>query len=120
MMFLLAAPAYAESWTLYAESETGTVYTFDQDSLRQNGSTFLVWVKMDYSKDRTKKERMTKERYRVDCLSETITVLTYIDYAPNGSILRSATINEYQQEVKPVVPGSIGQALHEALCSSLN
>ena len=114
--FLLSTAALAERWIEYGIDVNGTVLFYDQDSLKQRGQNLLVWVLRDHSKDKTYKERTSKVRYLLDCANDEITILSFADYSVKGELIRTVTLKPYELEPKPIVPGSVGTALQEALC----
>jgi hypothetical protein len=112
------APAIAESWVDYGESGTGSVYSLDLDTLAKSGNTVIVWSKADHSKDAKEPARETKTRYRIDCFNQTLTMLIWIDYKADGTVIQSHMLNTYEQEARPAVPGSLGESLVQLVCSA--
>jgi hypothetical protein len=113
-----AAPAFAESWVNFEESGSGSVYYLDVDTFSKTGDIVLVWTKADHSRDRTETARETKTRYRINCLYQTISVLFWADYRPDGSVIDSHMVQSYEQEARPIVPGTIGETLAQLACSA--
>ena len=116
VLSLTAYAALAENWVNYAIGNNGTEYSYDRNSLKAQGRTYYVWVMQIYSRERKKREHSTKIRYVLDCDNQAITTLTIVDYEQDGSVINNVTYKPYQQVTEPIIPGSVGNGLHDTVC----
>lgn len=73
-----------------------------------------VWVRVDYSAVRTERARRGMYLYRLDCRSQSSTVVSATRYAPDGSVLSSG---DYPYaSYSRAVPGSMMDALLRSVC----
>ena len=109
------APAYAANWVYVDADADNTVVYYDADTIQRSGDQVLVWVRYDHSRDKTEKARETKVRAIYDCAARTFISRAAITYFPNGNV-DTFEVPSYQQRSFSVVPGSIAEALLEAVC----
>ena len=114
---VMATPAVAQNWVEYGLNSTGTVVSYDPESVRRSGNIVRVWERRDHSRDRTRRERETKTLFRYDCAKETNAPLSEIVYDGRGGVIRSVTLRDYEVREEPIVPESLGQALFDILCA---
>jgi len=76
----------------------------------------LVWTKYDEAENKEVPESYSLNRFRLDCSNETVTLLYGGKYDNKGSVIESRTLSPYEQRPSPIVPGSIGMSLYEAIC----
>ena len=109
------APAFAVNWIYVDADADNTVVYYDADTIQRSGDQVLVWVRYDHSRDKTEKARETKVRAIYDCAARTFISRAAITYFPNGNV-DTFEVPSYQQRSFSVVPGSIAEALLEAVC----
>lgn len=114
----LAAAANAANWQQIAKSGTGTVVSIDTQSVVRQGDTALGWFQFEGGEQTREGVAYARERQMADCRAQLIGKISYVDYAPDGSVLRSrstpATIA--RQMLEPVVPDTTGEAIFHRLC----
>lgn len=114
---MISAPACAQEWVHVGDSAKGTVFYYDNTSIRaETGRRVLVWTKQDEAENKAAPESYSLKRFRLDCSSETIALLYWGTYDGKGVVIDSNTVPTYQQSPSPIVPGSIGMSLYEAIC----
>jgi hypothetical protein len=116
-LIMAVTPAFAANWVYVTTDVNDTDFYYDADTIVRSGNQVTVWEKFDHSRDKTMKERERKRRHRYDCAQRTITLLNSITYYPDGKI-NSFTWNTYEQETKPIVPDTVGEAKFEAVCAA--
>jgi len=120
------APAQAGEFVDITESTTGTITRIDISTLRGLPAYDFrrpfpvreIWVEHDYSKNKTETASSAKGLMRFDCVGSRAATISFTQYDSNGSVLRSRsdpTDSEY--DYQPVVPGSIGSAINDVVCS---
>jgi len=114
---MAAAPAFAADWIYVTTDVNGAVIYYDADTIQRSGDQITVWRKWDHSRDKTVKERETKSRSRYDCAERTITLLTYINYFPDGKV-ETDTYPTYRQTAVPVIPETVGEEMLNAVCAA--
>jgi hypothetical protein len=116
-LVMAATPAFAANWVYIETSDTGTVFSYDANTIRRAGNLVTVWEKWDHSRDKTFRERQRMIRSRYQCEERTVTTLNSTTYSPNG---RSETFNpeEYQQPKTQIIPGSMAAFVLEAVCAA--
>lgn len=122
-MLTIATPfaVQAESWIVFFKADTGSVFSFDRDSTKPEGTaSVIVWVQGDHSKNKNERARSSKIRLSVDCVNETTTMLYVVEYAPNGGVMRSFSVSSYDRQPDPIIPGSMGASLLGTLCAQLD
>jgi len=111
-----ASAAVAENLVIYGESNTGSTYYYDSDTIRQNNSgRITVWVVWDARKDRTVRYRTKRVFTHIDCSEMKLGSTAFAEYSANDILLDSdqwSYPNMYQ-----AVPGSVGYSLVEAVCA---
>lgn len=112
-----APKALAQDWRYFADSSRGTVFYYDNSSIRvASDRNVMVWTKQDESENKTAPENYSLNRFRLDCRNETVTLLYWGNYDQKGNVIASSTVPTYQQKTSPIVPGSTGMSLYEAVC----
>jgi hypothetical protein len=100
-------------WVVYSFDQTGGVSFSYPTPLKKKGETSQVWIKVDYSKDRTVKARESIRLYEVSCHSQTIQTLESLEYDSRGMVLSS-----FDEPTKPsrIVPETVDSALYIEFC----
>ena len=109
------APAYAANWVYVYEDTEKAVWYYDSETIRRSESQVTVWEQIDFSRDKTVKERTTKSRYRYDCAERTRTLLQLTKYYPDGKN-ETYTWEAYEQKERAVIPDTAGDAMLRAVC----
>jgi hypothetical protein len=115
LVIFASCPADAATWSFAGHGTDGRVVFIDTAVTRTTNGRVRAWVKTDFSKVKTTRAREGKELYEYDCSARTAAVISWIDYAPDGSILGSDT-DPYPAH-KPVVPESVGEILIGLACT---
>ena len=71
-LVMATTPAFAANWVYIETSDTGTVFSYDADTIRRAGNLVTVWEKWDHSRDKTFRERERMIRSRYQCEERTV------------------------------------------------
>ena len=114
---MLATSAAAEDWLYFGTAANGTTFHYDADSIRRSPEGTRSWVRVDLSY-RTASHSETMLLWIVRCADRTQAITEIIDYAANGRVIRRTRLKPSEVMFSPPTPGpgSIGVALHEAVC----
>jgi len=114
---LFSSNAGAANWVRISNSDTGTIGYVDTDSIVVSGSTSVVWLRWDSSKDKTKKAAQSKEQYQVSCVGRTLKILHWVDYGSDGRVLGSGPKYPSLQDAEPAVPDTAGETIVKTVCN---
>lgn len=117
-LLFASSNALAENWVKIGNNSTGSTFHFDRDTLKSQGTSFRVWIMIDHSKDKTFTERKSKDLLLFDCENETVTMLASYTFRADGLMIRGTTLEESKQKQEPVIPGSIGATVFDAVCKT--
>jgi hypothetical protein len=112
----LGSAAIAEGLVYASETDNGSVWYYDTETVRQSGSTVTVWTKRDASKDKTVRFRTVRQKLKIDCSDETFGTLSYIEYRADGT--SNVSFSEAYPEMEPIPPGSVGYKLFQEICAN--
>lgn len=115
-LVMAATPAFATNWVYVTASRDFAFYYYDSDTIQRSGNQVTAWEKTDYSRDKTVKEREKMTRYRYDCAERTRMFLSSTVYYPDGT--NESFTWKYEQNFRPMVPNTIGEAMLEAVCAA--
>ena len=115
---LVATPVFASDWVRLTETDTGSVVEVDTESRGLSGSIARIWLRIDHSKDATKKARQSKELWKFNCQSGTSFTASWVNYAADGSVISSGSPLEYDFKYEPVVPDTVGDTVMKIACDS--
>lgn len=124
---LFCSPVAASSWQYLTKSDDGMIVSVDVTSLRElpgvpinrPASVRQIWVRLDLSQVKNDPAREAKQLMRYDCASETSLTVSYTEYTPRGTVLKSWSRQDYDFNYKPVIPDSIGYAMMEFACGRM-
>lgn len=111
-----ASVVLAENLVTYATTSGGTVHYYDTESIKHNANIATVWTYWDQSKNKSVKERYSRVKYRLDCYSEKLAVVSFVDYDSRGNVIYSNT-DESDYNMRSVIPESVGAGLFNAVCN---
>lgn len=112
----LSSAALAANWQLVTSATDGRVVSVDMNSLRKSGDSAQIWTQTDYSKVKNIKARLSKELWKFNCSAQTTFTASWIDYAPDGSVIKSHTPIETSYGYAPVAPGTVGETVMNLVC----
>ena len=112
----VASPALAVNWVRYNSDARGTVYYYDSDSVRRTGNLVRVWELQDHIQDASVAHRQTKNLIEIDCDADTDDLVSTIQYRADGRVLQSVHLRPHEREARPIVPGSVAEALRQRAC----
>jgi hypothetical protein len=123
-LFAFPTTSIAADWQLLAWGKSEAVVFVDTDSvrglppveIRRPFEAIQLWVKMDFSQDRTVSYREQRQLYRVNCAAETMMIGSSVTYSANGSVVDSWSEEDYDFHYKPQTPETIGYAIMEFAC----
>lgn len=75
-----------------------------------------VWLFVDSSRDKTVKMRESRLRVAVECDEKKFAVLSMVDYAADGHVLRSQERPDQSNQYGEIVPESVAEATANELC----
>lgn len=114
---MVATPAFAANWIYVAENGNGAVFYYDTETMQRSGNEVTVWQRQDYSRDRTQKAREGRMLKRYNCVARTVTLISGINYFPNGTS-ESFDIPHFRQEASSIVPETMAEGVLQAVCAA--
>ncbi len=118
----VSTPAFAndENWIEIDQQSNGSVLYYDSESIRGIGDLKVtIWTKFDHSKNNKVKARQSRDKFRVDCAAETLTLLFSIHYDANNNVIESQNFTGSMQQAKLVVPGTSGDEVYKVACAGI-
>ena len=112
----LTSSALAADWQIVSTGTDGRVLSVDMGTLRKSGDRAQIWVQIDYSKVKSVRARSSKELWKFNCSAQTVFIASWIDYAPDGNVIKSNTPVETSYEYEPVAPGTAGEKIMNTAC----
>lgn len=127
LMFLCVAfshSAKAADWKILDITKNGGVVFVDVGSVRELPpisikrpfSIRVLWVKMDFSRDKSTPYRQVVQMHRFNCTDETGMISSSVAYAANGNVANSFSDEDYDFNYKPMTPDTIGYGMMEYAC----
>lgn len=116
-LVLASSPVAATDWIKYSSSSSGTVFYYDADSIRLEGSKVLLWTKQDYTNDKTEIAKSAILKRLIDCHNLTITMVSIIEYGRDDRILTNITVEPHMQRHEDIVPESTASGLSDQICA---
>ncbi|HEX8654014.1 MAG TPA: surface-adhesin E family protein [Allosphingosinicella sp.] len=113
-----SSAALAADWVEVSRAENGMITYYDAESVRVTGNTLRVWLRRDLSRVRTERARESRQQWEVDCVDRTESLLTFVDYGPDGRVIASQTIPAYSRRVNAIVPDTVGETIANAVCAA--
>jgi hypothetical protein len=117
---VFAAPAHASEWwfvSLSGDSPDRRVLFIDTESAVSDGTNRIkVWSYRIYEKINKDGRRKEKFQTRFDCSARTMTLLALNLYGNNDRFIDSLRWDSYEQEVRDVVPDTIGEEQWTFVC----
>jgi hypothetical protein len=92
----------------------GISFFYDADTIRRNGDRVSVWTTWDGSKSNIVAWRESKNKILFDCRYETASIMAFVNYAPNGTVMKSGDYDD--PDLQSIVPGSTVDALFKIIC----
>jgi hypothetical protein len=122
VFFLVAVPVAAQQYEFIGESVTGSRYSIDWSSVRDqrddlwNRQYRVAWFEVDHSNDRSVRHRRTLSFYRFSCAQHQYQAMQTIEYAATGRVIRTWSSPNYPSfEAAP--PGTMVSRMLEVACS---
>jgi hypothetical protein len=115
--------AHADNWEYVTSSgseKSGNYreYFIDTDRIKiLSGNKYSYWNKIDYSKDKTIKTNYEMQKWDIDCEKLEVRLRAFAEYNSSGGVLKSGSLSEYESEWEVIVPGSVGEAIGDKVCS---
>jgi hypothetical protein len=104
--------ALASHWKTLGAKKDGIEISIDIDSIIREGDARRVIVRKDYAHVRRHAEHKEFSTWRINCLTQDISVPSITTYAPDGTILSSVRAGALQ----PIAPYSIGERVFDIVC----
>lgn len=105
-----------ESWVLVSESAKGAQYYVRVKDITNASNYPTLWVKGDFSKDKTVPFRVVMAQYQIDCANQTSVTKARIIYRPDMTIKSSDTYPSAQP--KPIPPETVMDGIARNVCRS--
>jgi hypothetical protein len=79
-----------------------------------------VWIKVDSSHDRSVKESEAQQLLSINCSTDKVRLLSYVNYDSYGKIIRSNSFTDYGFDIgyDPIVPDSMVESVEKLVCSA--
>ena len=110
---ILAQPVHAADWRFVAAGGGDRVF-YDALSLTSEDSKMTLWVKFDYSGNRSEKAHYSVAKYVIACDSHKMKVLSSVYYKASGIVIQS--FDTPQEPFTDIVPESIGEVIEQEVC----
>lgn len=117
--FGIAGPASASDWWFVGGtgSATSEVAVFvDQASIRSTSDTKMAWSYFVFEKLDHDGWRKLKMLERFNCSNRTTATTYYIALGNNNTVLKSVSIDSYNQKAKDIAPDTISETALEFVC----
>ena len=108
-----AEPALAADWWYIGTPNSGGNWLGDLESLTTGTPERMVWVWM-FAKSRSERIQQSKYRFAINCTAASFRVVSYIDYALDGSVLESGSTP--YAAASPVAPETMGETVSNFAC----
>lgn len=112
------APASAQAqrgWVLVADGSDTTKYYLNRESVSRAGRYKTAWIRVDHRTDPKVEYYEAKHFFYYDCSSKRYALKAYVTFDENGGVVNSHEI-EGALDWMTVVPDSVGEAQHGAVC----
>ena len=115
-LLMTPMPLYAE-WLEWSSSTTGAVWYVDPERVNVSPGKVKIWVKQDYSRDRTVSYRSAMVQYSIDCQNEKFFMNSMISYDSYGKVVGSKSQNDYGgYGYETIVPETMLDGLARFVC----
>lgn len=107
----------AREWVKVSTSTSGSIFSVrSKDIANEANLNPIVWVEIDYSRDRRVAHRSSKRRFAIDCSAATYQMLANIDYDAQGVVVNSSNTTANQYSHQPIAPETVTEDLAKAVC----
>lgn len=113
---LLPTAAHATRWVLIAQNDTAARY-IDADAIVRDDAVSTIWLKIDYAVQGKDGETRAIEKWMHDCANARAKLIALTLYKPNGKAIGSAELPRYRLDWATIVPSSVGEQIHQRVCS---
>jgi hypothetical protein len=112
----LGSAAIAEDLVYLYTEGSGMVWYYDAGTIRRYPNNVVeVWMAADASSDKTVSFRALRNKFRIDCSSETLGVLHVYHYRADGTSMKSQKF-EYPQ-MMPFIPDTLSETMLIKMCA---
>ncbi len=113
-IFGATGAAVAADWVPVTNDVNGSLISIDVASINKNGDLVTYWYLSDASKDKSVRFRSSKTQSRNNCSTKQSQDLFSAFYMPNNQVI-TETGNSFTWY--PVIPDTVGEAIHDFVCS---
>ena len=108
-------------WIQVSESENGSVWRVNADSIKGPRNARTGWIMIDdtKAKKRTDEWRTVKQLEQIDCTSGGARQLSFFGYDQAGKVTYSSDIEPSKAKVDYSPPDSIGFSYRDFMCGSV-
>lgn len=111
-----AAPTNAAVWRHLTTNDPGGAVYYDASSIRRVGNNVRLWIKVDHSRDRSTRVRLTLELWSYNCDARTTLAISSYNYLPDGTVLSQRTLYDDPADYTPVIPESVAETAMQMVC----
>lgn len=111
-------------WVGVAAGDGGTTVYMDRRLIRIQDGYVVAWELQDFEQPRFfngQQYRSSKVFYAYDCARQSAAIITRVsctDQMGGGESTRSINLERYQWKFVPAIPGSVGEATADFVCSN--
>jgi hypothetical protein len=116
---MVSTAANATRWILVAKT-AGVARYIDVDAIVVDDATATIWLRTEYPNQGKHGEARAIEKWMHDCAKARAKLLALTLYKANGSVIGSAELPRYQSQWTTVVPGSVGETIHQRVCGAID
>lgn len=117
LALVFGGSAQAADWKLVSTSTDGDKTFLDVSSVSRNDNLRITWEKAVDAKVDKDGGLYSVGHWRYDCAARTYSLLSWVRYRADQTILRSHQLPSYEQETRDVVPDTTGETLLNLVCS---
>ncbi len=117
-LFAVMTPSQvlAADWALVATSSNDVRQYLDVGSVSRNGDDRSIWVKEIDPETAAHGEAYSVLHWRYDCSARTGTLLSWMQYRANGTLIDSEQIPSYKQSAIDLAPDTVGERMLNTVC----
>ena len=117
---MFPSAANATRWMLIAKTPDSTRYIDADAVVLDDDSVATVWLKTEYVNKGESGETLTIEKWMHDCVHERAKLLALTLYKSDGKVIGSAELPRYRLEWSAIMPGSVGETVHQRVCGAVD
>ena len=120
MLFAVALlaplPAFAEDWVQLMESEDGSLFWYDRDSVRVEGGIASFWIKTKHTKVEPGEAIATRTLEQIDCAGSQIRLREMINLDAKDVELDRFSLDDQQTFWVPIEADTLAHIKQKTVC----